>query len=393
MMSLRLYIHFLTLFVIAALAEKVAGQAGPQQAAITNIVEVLKLSNDQAKSGIRVQVKGAITCVDPSEQLWFIQDATGGIYIYNLYQGEPLQLGSVVEVRGKTDVGLFSPIITTTSITQTGTTNDLNARAVSIDQIYSGQLDSQFVEIHGIVENARVDWHKAALTIAAGNSHLLARFQDSDLGVLTNLVDAEVKIKGVVGIRMDKKKRFQDFQLLSQNSSLVEVIERPPADPFKLPLHTSANLLSYSYSMGSGHRVRLKGVVTYSSPNGFLFFEDEAGGVKASLSQPAIFKTGDEIEVAGFPKIADGAAELDYAVARRTGTRALPAPKFLLPGEAMSPEMENQQVTFQGKLLAIQPSTNGQVHLYIESNNKLYCLSSTVGSEAWNSRDLKSRPH
>ncbi len=73
----------------------------------------------------------------------------------------------------------------------------------------------------------------------------------------------------------------------------------------------------------------------------------------------------------------------------------------MVKGEAYNGDFQEEKVLtpkFQVPQLRQSPVIVGEVRKHLESFTTLSqtearSLSSTVGSEAWNSRDLKSRPH
>src|SRR6478735_225997 len=60
------------------------GMAQPTNALLTNAVDVISLSAEQASSSLKVLVTGVVTAADPAlKGRFFVQDATGGVFVDN----------------------------------------------------------------------------------------------------------------------------------------------------------------------------------------------------------------------------------------------------------------------------------------------------------------------
>jgi len=73
--------------------------------------EVLDLTAEQAELGLEVLVRGVVTYTDPSwAGQFFVQDGTGGVFVGFSGRSAP-DIGSLVEVRGRSHPGAFAPFI------------------------------------------------------------------------------------------------------------------------------------------------------------------------------------------------------------------------------------------------------------------------------------------
>jgi hypothetical protein len=95
----------------------------------------------------------------PGSEAAVIQDSTRGIYIDRLSPslGEPPQIGELLDVDGVTDPGEFAPLLRAVRITRLGTGELPPPVQPTWDQLINGSLDTQFVEIQGIVTSVRAD--------------------------------------------------------------------------------------------------------------------------------------------------------------------------------------------------------------------------------------------
>ena len=88
--------------------------------ALTNAVQVLKLSHDEASQGHPVRLQGVITYYDPHWHFMFIQDVTAGIFVNRANADFAIQTGQMVTVEGNSGPGEFAPIVTSARLTLTG---------------------------------------------------------------------------------------------------------------------------------------------------------------------------------------------------------------------------------------------------------------------------------
>src|SRR5436190_5938465 len=115
--------------------------------------EIHRLTRREAAGGQRVLIRGVITCAFPGFEAAVVQDTTRGIYTDNLNPslGGTPAVGEFVEVEGVTDPGQFAPGIHSVRITRLGTRELPPPIHPYWDQLINGSLDTQFVEIEGIL--------------------------------------------------------------------------------------------------------------------------------------------------------------------------------------------------------------------------------------------------
>ena len=134
-------------------------------------------------------------------------------------------------------------------------------------------------------------------------------------------------MRGVCIAQFNSKEQL--IQVAIQAPSMAEVcVTKPaPADPFAVPLHQNSHLLQYAPLEEHGHRVKVRGVVTFQQPGRTLFIADETQGLYLQTRQTTPVQPGDLVEALGFPAAAGYVAPvLQDAVFRKTGAGApLPA--------------------------------------------------------------------
>src|SRR5271154_5026336 len=121
--------------------------------------QVRQLTPEQATNHYPVRLRGVVTFFDPNQYFQFVQDETAGIYfsLDSLLDSPPLGAGQLVELEGEANPGEYAPVVAPRRIQILGEGTFPAAKPVTFEQLASGQQDSQFVEIHGIVRAVRFD--------------------------------------------------------------------------------------------------------------------------------------------------------------------------------------------------------------------------------------------
>jgi hypothetical protein len=243
--------------------------------------DIRQLSAEQASRHYPVHLKGVVTFFDPGQFYRFIQDDTAGIYFYldGAIDSPPLAAGQLIEMEGETNPGEYAPIVMPHRVRVLGEGKFPPAKQVSFEQVASGQEDSQFLEIKGIVRAVRRDEQSRYyfVEIATGGGRLTALSTELPVPRSQDLVDSIVRIKGVCSTQFNRQRQLFDLRLLvPQPADLV--IETPAlSDPFSIPAQSITRLLQFTPQEAYGHRVKVSGTVIYHRPDdATLFIQDEA---------------------------------------------------------------------------------------------------------------------
>lgn len=305
------------------------GAAQPSLPVLTQAVAVLNLTAAEARKKYPVKFQGVLTCFNPRYKLCFVQDATAGIYVFQPREAGELKTGKRVEVTGVSGYGQLAPFVNGAEVKVLGAGQMPPPRPVPIEALASSKEDGQWVEVEGIVRETIEGSQSLAVILAQGNSRLKLQILERPSGGKTNLVDAKVRARGVVGAVFDKKNQWTGSRMFVSTVEDLIVEQAAPADPFSLPLHTNRNLIVYSRGEAAEHRVRLQGVVLMQSPGRCLFVQRQEGGpvIQVQTGQTPPVRAGDFVEAAGFPAYTGANPVLQDAVFRRLGVTPLPKPK------------------------------------------------------------------
>jgi signal transduction histidine kinase len=329
--------------------------AGEPGELLTNAAAVISLSAARAASQIKVSVLGTVTVGVPTlGGSFFVQDATGGVFVDNR-DGPMPQAGDVVRVSGVTEKGAYAPVITGPAYVKIGTAPLPLAKVVSIDRFMSGAEDSQRVEISGIVRAAQISETESNLDLAiASGGYRFHAFPKIPPGMdPQRLIGARVRLRGTAGAFFNlAQRRLTAVKLFMPLSADFVVEATESIDPFAEPFLALNNIAQYRKDNRPGERIHVRGAITYQRPGEELFLQDKSGGLCVKSRQVEPMAVGDVVEAVGFVDFENFLPVLDDAVWRKTSEpKSALRPKAVTIQEVEDGLCHAALVTLTGKLL------------------------------------------
>lgn len=332
----------------------------------THADQVRQLSADEASKALPVKIRGVVTVDFPAPD-FFIQDSTAGIYVEGSHSTAfPHHLGDLVEIVGITGPGKFAPVIREQKTRVLGHASLPKGKLYSFNELADGRMDSQWVQVRGIVHSVDIDrtsWHETvlAMRVASGNGEFVVRVPIAEEQDFSSWIRREVLIEGVCGSLFTARRQLSGILFYVPRLSYLHI--EPPAG------ETSFSAL-LQFSPGQGRRrVRLRGVVAYQQLGSALFLESQGSGLRVLSQQDTRVEPGDVVEVFGYPAMGESAPILSDAVFHRVDHGAPPGPVKLrleLPWE----QFDSALVTVDALLLERQ-SQNSGLRLMLRSGNYL----------------------
>ena len=290
-----------------------------------------------------MRLRGSLIFVTAYRDALVLRDHTDGIYIaLGNSLGGPFQLGDVLEISGESEAGDFAPIVRARSLKRLGPGTLPQPRQTTIAELNAGGLDADWVELRGIVRAcraatperltpSRVSW---LVTFAQGSDKMELRIE----GSLDpqELVDAEVRLHGVVFNVHNANRQFVRASLQVDGRSMVQVIDPPPPDAFARPRQQISEVLRFSQSGFTGRRVHVQGVVVGHFDGHTLWIREGDRGMRVASAQSGSLSPGDLVDVAGFPDHGGYTPSLSDAVFRKVSSGPVPSPLPLSGPEDIS---------------------------------------------------------
>jgi PAS domain S-box-containing protein len=335
---------FCLLLVAAILVARVqltsANEVPPHSSSplITTAVQIRKMTVQEAQKSYVVRLRGVVTYYDADEPDLFVQDSTSGIWV-NLEKAKPnvpLKAGDVVEVDGITEGPDFAPQIGNPRFKVLGQAPLPPAKRVSFEQMASTMEDSQRVEVEGIVRKVFKRRNRLYLEVATEGGRVTGRIPFYTQDSLPQIVDARVRMRGTCGSEFNSTNQLTGIYVNIPYESELKVLQPSRLDPFSAPVVAIPDLLRFSPERGTGHSVRVEGIVTLTRPGKAVFIQNAGESLYVQTPQDTLtFQAGDQVDVVGFPTVGSYAPELQDAILRRIGVDEIPKPIPLSPGEAL----------------------------------------------------------
>jgi signal transduction histidine kinase len=330
------------------------GEPPPAEGRLLTTTRVVReLSRDEAAREHPVRLRGVVTLSEPEQGLLFVHDETGGIYVEAWRHIHRLKAGDRVEVHGTSAQGSFAPVVDHPRIKVLGHGPLPPARRVRPEELVSGQEDSQWIEVEGVVRSVKLDrWGVLIHLSAAGGRVPIAISRVRDEALPGRLVNAHLRVRGVPRSVLTVWNQLGDVVLGAPNLESLTILKAPPPAPFDLPIHPVKTLLQFAPGETWEHRVRVRGIVTYSQP-GEIYVRDDTGGVAVRSDRLPNVEPGDAVDVIGFAVSGEYKPMLQDADLRNLGKGADPLPITITPEQALVGRFDGELVNLEGRLLDV----------------------------------------
>ena len=342
---------------LAAIAGPTPPQHKPQT--FTTAREIRRLTRDEANRGFPVLLHGVVTFRD--DDGFFLRDATEAIAVIAPALAHRLRPGDRIALEGKTSAPDFAPQISGTRVNILGTAPMGMALRPTFQQMASTALDSQWIEIEGIVHNTITDEGNTALELSVDGSKVLVRIPSMGPQDAAKLIDAKVSIRGNCGAIYNDKNQWFGVRLYVPDIGQVRIRERPPDDAFKIPVQTIATIHGFNLGQAFGHRIRIQGVVTYQELGRALVVADKTESIYIRTHQREHLALGDQVDVLGFLTIGEYTNILEDGVVRRNASGPARIPTTVTSKEILTGNFDASLVQIRGVLLGQSRYGNRQV--------------------------------
>jgi PAS domain S-box-containing protein len=341
---------FIALAVLGALRTNASSQS---QSALTNISQVLRASPSDLARNPPVSFQAVITYADPAWSSYFIQDETGGIFLFRTQQPPWIEPGTSIAVDAGAEASTFAPILRERKTGILGFKGLPDAKLFSYEDLAGGKQDSQWVEIEAIPRSASV--FEGHLRLKFNIPDEMQAFVPNFTGQLSSLhlVDARVRVRGVCATRFNSRGQLLEYRLFVPNLQCIRVIDPPAADPFAMISQPLAAALSYGHAPRFGHRIKASGVVTAQESPTEFFFQDQFDAAHVQSRDPVVLSPGDRIEVVGFPVRLGAGAGLEDALVRKVGQVASPEPTPIVPRPSPSDAWDGRLVRIDAEVVQL----------------------------------------
>ena len=326
---------------------------------LTRVMQIRKLSPQEASRGYPAHITGLVTFCDLGSYLHFLQDDTAGIYfdLSRVQNRAGLRWGQKVEIEGFTGPGDYAPVLICQTVKVIGPEALPAPEVVTFRKLMSGNFDSQWVLLKGVIRNQWGATNSSSLALFTGEGVIKVVAPGTAQGRSTqSLVDATVEAQGVCRTIFDDHRRLQSVEIQVPDWKYIDIKEPATDDPFKLPVRTVADLFQFHAEASGLHRARLVGVVTLRLADGSFYLQDGSGGLQIQAAQiSSSIEIGSTVDVVGFPVIVDQMAMLQDAVVHTLKDGTPVEPVDLKPDGTLEDTLQATLVRLQGEVLGRFP--------------------------------------
>ena len=351
---------------------------------LTSVARIRSLSPEQAKRHYPVHIQGVVTYTDPLEGDLFVHDGTQGIWMLWNPRLPKVKTGDLVDVQATTTFSDFAPDLLDPHLKVLGRGPLPEPRRVSFEQMASTVVDSEWVEVEGIVRQEeflhripteRQLWMDVALP--GGTIDVQIPWDGSP--VPSGLVDGRVQLHGTCGAEFNASGQQVGVVLFVPSMRDVRILEPPRPDPLVGAPTPIGQLQRFGYHHELGHRVRLAGTVTAVMPSRGFYLQDASGSVHVLTRQAIELTPGDRVETLGFVEISDAHVQLEDALTRRIAAGP-PVPGLRITAEqALSGKYEAQAVTLEGRVVG-RSTLRRQQTLLLQQHQTIFPVVAAQGS-------------
>jgi len=351
-----------------------AGLAGCRMPAthavsIRTVGELWRLSEREASSGRKVDLRGTVTLMDPDWQFLAVQDRTGGVLVEWPAVAPNLRIGDVVEVKGATAIDNHVRSVVNASLGAVGAGQSPPAAPVQIDAVACGS---------DLYERVQVEFRPDEGTLGDGTH--TARFVSRQacaplyaIGRLfrtyspASLVGRRVRVRGVPVAFYSPSGKLDHVRLMFESEADVDVLEPPSAGGSGTGGAAGSNALSELQSIqavkalppeeaGRSYPARMEGVVTsLNARHDGYFIQDGAVAICIflPLGSGGAPRPGQRVRVLGRTERGGFAPVVRQEKVQVLGPAQRPEPLKLNVGDVFHGWEENRWVELEGVAAAV----------------------------------------
>lgn len=299
---------------------------------LTTVADVRALTLEEAERGWPVRLNGVVTYAEPAQNLLYLQDETGGMFIPSQWKmtdgSDPAAAqhqGAWVEVAGVSSKGKFMPF-PAPEADGTIKARLLGERSLPRpEQPPHGGLPgphwhSRWVEVGVFVHSAVKTTRWLELRATIGGKPVRVRVLGAAKDMSPELVQSDVRVRGVFTADFNANREMTGANFFVQSVSQIEIVDAGLAKAWAQPVRTIRELMRYV--PGNLARARVRGVVTWAERGrGFFIGQGQDAAWVETFDGPEV-SPGQWVEAVGFPAVDAGASLVKDALVRLVAPNA-----------------------------------------------------------------------
>ncbi len=355
---------------------------------LTSAAGVRALSPAAASLHLPVQLRGTVLvyqhhafsdALNRVHDILFVADSSGSVYV-DSRQGnlQNLHSGDLVSIQGTSKAGWLYPYVIPDSIQVVGHTSLPPARTVRFRDLRNGALDSQWVQVSGVLRQIRRHGADLLLHLRHAGESLPVEVSGSAAAESKLLGDigGTLQVQGVVKSRFNARHQWFASLLFSPDLGHITV-SAPPSQNVQ---HWTIQALSATdLATMSGQRISVAGQVTAIEGDVLWVENQEQAGILVHHPAGSTVVPGDQVLVTGYLHPGGDAVSYssyfeDAMIAREPSSATAPvaSPIKAEPVQVRSqPSLDARLIQFQAKLLG-EEKAGSFWRLSLQSGGQLY---------------------
>jgi signal transduction histidine kinase/CheY-like chemotaxis protein len=302
-------------FLGLILAWHVLKRADATEATTANVA----ISNlGRLRAGSRVELAGVVTFVDNQSRVVSFQDSTGALALTAAATdalpatGDAIRVQARLASRGADDDGIGAVQLTEVSLETRGERGLPRPVQVQLDDFFlaSNTYQNQLIETEAVVRAAHRKGSSLQLEISA-RGPLQVDIVDAGALDAQSLVDAKIRLEGVLSVRHDPYTNADEPAVLLASARQLRILDPPARTVPKAP-SLRALVLDRQWVDG-GRRVKIDATVTDIESDEVLIAKDAGMTIAIETTHARRFSAGESIEASGWPMRHFGTTKLHRA--------------------------------------------------------------------------------
>ncbi len=198
--------------VMARAMSSVPISGDPALPVLNTIAKIRDLSAQEAARGFPIDVRGVVTYEesDSEDQLHFVQDGTAGIYadLSDMQSNVLPPAGTSIELWGFTQPGGFAPVVQAQGLRVIRPGKFPNAMLTPSQFLMTGTLDSQWIDLNGVVRSVTTNSNRTEVSLSTGDS-LIQMVVIGGGSIPSNFVGASIEARGVCRTLFDGRRQLK----------------------------------------------------------------------------------------------------------------------------------------------------------------------------------------
>ena len=276
-------------------SEALSARALPREP-LRKVRQIHDLTVEEASEARAVHLRGVVTYYDKGNDMMFVQDDTGGIYMPPIQLPDNLvHTGDLVEVDGATGPGEYAPVVSSPRVKVVGRAAMPAPASGPTEQVFTGVQDGNWIQLEGVVASEEWEGDFPRVQVMYGQ-HMVTVLFPKMKDLPRSLRGATVQFHGVCGTAFNLQRQLTGVNLFVPGVKYIKVVAPPPKQP---PVREIAKLLQYSPEP-SQSRPRIEGIVTRTRLQGPTYIQDATGSILLEhRHQQVVLQPGDRVQAMG----------------------------------------------------------------------------------------------